>query len=211
MQKQVTEKKGIRLQDVLLIAMIGLIFSIVYMLVLNLGMALQVALTPLGLGVLAFEIVYGIWFMAATVAASIIRKPLVAFSAEFLAAVLELLLGNPGGMMVVITGLIQGVGGELGYLLLGYKKWRLGAAILSAITSALVTMLQTLYIGGYAGLSPGMILAMLGVRIASAVFFTGVVGYGLTQGLARTGVLRSYPIGQELAADKDVELDDESL
>lgn len=211
MQKQVTEKKGIRLQDVLLIAMIGLIFSIVYMLVLNLGMALQVALTPLGLGVLAFEIVYGIWFMAATVAASIIRKPLVAFSAEFLAAVLELLLGNPGGMMVVITGLIQGVGGELGYLLLGYKKWRLGAAILSAITSALVTMLQTLYIGGYAGLSPGMILAMLGVRIASAVFFTGVVGYGLTQGLARTGVLRSYPIGQELAADKEVELDDESL
>ena len=211
MKKQVTEKRGIRLQDVLLIAMIGLIFSIVYMLVLNLGMALQVALTPLGLGVLAFEIVYGIWFMAATVAASIIRKPLVAFSAEFLAAVLELLLGNPGGMMVVITGLIQGAGGELGYLLFGYKKWRLGAAILSAITSALVTMLQTLYIGGYAGLSPGMILAMLGVRIASAVFFTGVVGYGLTQGLARTGVLRSYPIGQELAADKDVDLDEDDL
>lgn len=211
MEQKSVKKSEIRLQDILLIAMIGLIFSIVYMLVLNLGMALQVILTPAGLGVLAFEIVYGIWFMAATTAASIIRKPLVAFSAEFLAAVLELLLGNPGGMLVVITGLIQGVGGELGYALTGYKKWRLGAAILSSITSALVTMLQTLYIGGYAGLSIGMILAMLAVRIASAVFFTGVVGYGLANGLARTGVLRSYPIGQELVAAKQATLDEDDL
>lgn len=206
-----SQRRGIRLQDVLLIAMIGLIYSVVYMLVLNLGMALQVALTPFGLGILGFEFVYGIWFMAATTAATIIRKPLVAFSAEFLAAVLELLLGNPGGMMVVITGLIQGVGGELGYTLLGYKKWGLGAACLSAVTASIATMFQTLYIGGYANLEIGIILLMLAVRTLSALFFTGLLSYGLAKGLAQTGVLRSYPIGQEFESKKTGPLSDDEL
>ena len=62
-----TEKKksaGWRLQDVLLMAMLGLLFGLVYLGIFYLGLALQTALTPAGLGPFAFEIVYGIWFWA---------------------------------------------------------------------------------------------------------------------------------------------------
>ena len=70
-----------------------------------LGMGLQAALTPFGLAPFNFEIVYGVWFMAATVAAFIMQKAGVAFVTEVLAAFLETLMGN---FPFITTGLVQG-------------------------------------------------------------------------------------------------------
>lgn len=184
-----------RLQDVLLIAMLGLIFSLVYMAVFQLGLIVQAALTPVGLGVFGFEIIYGIWFMAGVLAAMIIQKPGVAFAAELLASIIELLLGNAGGTLVVITGVIQGLGTEVAYLLLRYRKWGLGAGILAALTTTLFTVGQSLYLNGYASLSRGIILAMIVVRVVSAVVFAAFICWLLARLLAKTGVLRSYPLG----------------
>ena len=64
------------------------------------------ALTPLGLSAFGFELIYGVWFMAATIAAYIIRKPGAALITEVLASAIELLMGNSGGATVVLTGLI---------------------------------------------------------------------------------------------------------
>ena len=99
-----------KLKDVVMMAILGVLFAVVYMAVFYGGTAISVALTPLGLSAFGFELIYGVWFMAATIAAYIIRKPGAALITEVLASAIELLMGNSGGATVVLTGLIQGVG-----------------------------------------------------------------------------------------------------
>ena len=79
-----------KLQDIIMVAILGTVFSAIYLAVTDAGYALLAVLTPMGLGDLAFEPIYGVWFMAATLAAYIIQKPSAAFAAEFLAAAVEL-------------------------------------------------------------------------------------------------------------------------
>ena len=146
--------------------------------------------------------------MGATLAAYIMQKPGVAFVTEVIAALLELLMGNSGGVMVVITGVIQGLGAEAGFALFGYKRWDVVSLLASGITAALFTMLQTVYIGGYSALSPGIIAATVIVRIISAVLFASLAALGLGRGLAKTGVLKSYPLGRQFAPTLDAAEDE---
>ena len=80
-----------------MMAILGVLFAVVYMAVFYGGTAISVALTPLGLSAFGFELIYGVWFMAATIAAYIIRKPGAALITEVLASAIELLMGNSGG------------------------------------------------------------------------------------------------------------------
>lgn len=114
-----------KLKDVVMMAILGVLFAVVYMAVFYGGTAISVALTPLGLSAFGFELIYGVWFMAATIAAYIIRKPGAALITEVLASAIELLMGNSGGATVVLTGLIQGVGCELGFAVFRYRKYNL--------------------------------------------------------------------------------------
>lgn len=61
----------------------------------------------MGIGFMGYEIVFGIWLMAATLAAYIILKPGVAIVTEVLAAVIEVLLGNFFGPMVIVSGIVK--------------------------------------------------------------------------------------------------------
>lgn len=185
-----------------MMAILGVIFAAVYMAVFNLGTVISTGLAPFGLSNFAFEIIYGIWFMAGTLAAYIIRKPGVGIVAELLASVIELLLGNSGGMAVVITGLIQGAGIELGFAVFGYKRWNLASMTLSGILAAVFIFCYELYYLNYITLALNLILVQLAVRFASAFVFAGVICKLAGDGLARTGVVRNYAIGSTIKANK---------
>ena len=187
-----------KLKDVVMMAILGVLFAVVYMAVFYGGTAISVALTPLGLSAFGFELIYGVWFMAATIAAYIIRKPG--------AALIELLMGNSGGATVVLTGLIQGVGCELGFAVFRYRKYNLLSMALSGVFAAVCIFCYELYYLSYYLLAPTMLAAQLAVRFASAVVFSGVIAKLACDGLARTGVLRSYAVGARLAP---VSIDDE--
>ena len=201
-----------------MMAILGVLFAVVYMAVFYGGTAISVALTPLGLSAFGFELIYGVWFMAATIAAYIIRKPLsdppaiiirkpgAALITEVLASAIELLMGNSGGATVVLTGLIQGVGCELGFAVFRYRKYNLLSMALSGVFAAVCIFCYELYYLSYYLLAPTMLAAQLAVRFASAVVFSGVIAKLACDGLARTGVLRSYAVGARLAP---VSIDDE--
>lgn len=186
-----------KLKDVILMAIFGVVFAAVYMAVFSGGLVLSTALTPMGLAPFGFELIYGVWFMAATLAAYIIRKPGAALICEVLAASLELLMGNSGGLTVVLTGIIQGLGAELVFLAFGYKRWNYLSMCLAGIGSAMVIFLYELYYLQYYLLAPGLLAAQLGVRFASAALFSGVLCKLAGDGLAKTGVVRSYAIGAQ--------------
>ncbi len=183
------------LKDVIMMAILGVVFSAVYLAVFQGGLALSTALTPAGLANFGFEIIYGVWFMAATLAAYVIRKPGVALITEVLASAVELLMGNSGGMTVVLTGLIQGAGAELAFAVFRYKKWNLGVMCLSGVLAAAFIFVYELYYLNYIALAPTLLIAQLAVRFVSAIVFSGVVCKLAGDGLAKTGVVKSYAIG----------------
>lgn len=95
------EKYGWKLQEIILVAMLCIVFGVVYLAGVYLASFLSTLLTPVGLAPLANELVFGVWFMASTLAAYILQKPGAAIVAEVLAALIEVLLGNMYGPMVL--------------------------------------------------------------------------------------------------------------
>lgn len=189
------KKRTWELKDVILMAIFGVVFSAVYLAVFQGGLALSTALTPMGLSPFGFEVIYGVWFMAATLAAYIIRKPGAALVTEVLASAIELLMGNSGGLTVVLTGAIQGLGAELVFAAFRYKKWDLGSMSLAGIVSAVFIFCYELYYLNYIALAPTLLISQLAVRFISAVVFSGVLCKLAGDALARTGVVKSYAIG----------------
>lgn len=178
-------------------AVLGVVFAAIYLAVFYGGLSLSTILTPFGLSSFGFEIVYGVWFMAATVAAYIIRKPGAAFITEVLAAAIQLLLGNPGGVTLIITGIIQGLGCELGFAAFRYKRFDLLSMTISGIFAATFIFTYELYYLQYYLLAPILLISQLAVRYLSAFVFSGLISKLTCDGLANTGILRSFPLGMK--------------
>lgn len=188
-------KQQWKLKDVILMAVLGTVFAAVYLAIFYTGLTLQTALTPAGLAPFGFEIIYGVWFMAATIAAYIIRKPGAAFTTEVLAAAIELLMGNSGGVILLITGIIQGLGCELGFAVFKYKRYDLLSMTVSGICAAIFIFIFELFYLQYYLLSPALLISQILVRFISAFVFSGLISKVSCDGLAKTGVLKNYPIG----------------
>ncbi len=203
------KKKGWELRDVIMMACLGLIFSIVYLAVFNVGMAISAVLAPTGLGDFAFDIIYGIWFMAGTLGGYIIRKKGAGLITELLAAVIELLFGNSGGVAVVITGLIQGAGTEAGFAAFRYKKWNILSMSLAGILSGIFIYIYELFYLQYYLLSPMMHVGHLVIRSVSAIVFSAVICKLIGDGLARTGVMRNYAVGAAVRGGRVYEEEEE--
>lgn len=184
-----------QLKDIIMMGILGLLFAGVYLGALYAGIAVTAVLTPVGLAPFGYEIFYGIWFMGATLAAYIIQKPGTAIVTEVIAAVLELLMGNIGGPLVVIAGIIQGLGCELGFALFKYKRYDLLSLSASGICAAVFIFIWGFVQSGYVLLAPSLLVAMLAVRVVSALLFSGLLSSLIGAGLARTGVLKSYALG----------------
>jgi energy-coupling factor transport system substrate-specific component len=200
------KKETWNLRDVILMAILGVVFAAVYLAVFYGGLAISTALTPMGLAAFGFEMIYGVWFMASTLAAYIIRKPGVALLTELFASFIELLMGNSGGLTVVLTGLIQGAGAELVFALFRYRRWNLLSMSLAGVASAGFIFCYELYYLSYWKLAPGMLAAQLTVRFISAFVFSGIICKLAGDGLAKTGVIKSYAAG---AAVKPAAVHDE--
>lgn len=197
-----------KLRDVILMAIFGVVFSAIYIAVFDLGMVISTALTPFGLSAFAFEMIYGVWFMASTLAAYIIRKPGVALITEILASAVELLMGNPGGMTLIITGIIQGLGVEIVFLAFRYKKWNFGTMSLASMGAALFIFCYELYYLSYYKLAPVMMISQLAVRFISAVLFSAIICKLAADGLAKTGVLKGYALGEATKSAKIYDTED---
>ncbi len=192
------------LSDIIMIGLSSVIFGVIYLVAVYAGMALQTVLTPFGLGVFGNEIVFGIWFMAATFAGYVIRKPGVAVVAEMLAAFLEVLMGNFYGPIIFVSGFIQGVGAEVAFASYRYQKFNWKVMTLSSLGATVLSFLWGFYRSGFFDLSLGLLLAIFIVRFLSALVFSTVGSKLLADGLARAGVLKKYHIALEYEESLEV-------
>ena len=121
------------------------------------------------------SLAYGFWFIAAIVAAYIIRRPGAAIAAETLAALAELLAGGQWGLTLLISGLVQGGMAEAVFALTGYKRYDL-SVLAAAGAAAGIGSLVVDRLFWYPDISLNILAVMLVARIISGAVLAGRVG-----------------------------------
>ena len=174
--------KGLKLTDILVTVVIAIVFGIVY----KLWSPLYYMVQPLGIHL--DQLIYGMWFIAATVAFLIIRKPGVALIAEIAAASGEFIVGSEWGLEVLIYGVIQGLFAELVFMAFRYKRYDLAVVSLAAIGSTIGSLIMDYYKGYIGDLALWNMILFLGARFVGAILIAGVFAYFIVKALEATGV-----------------------
>jgi energy-coupling factor transport system substrate-specific component len=192
-----------KLKDVLMMGIISVLFGVIYLGCTYAGGILSGVLTPMGLSALGYEPFYGIYFMAGAFGVFIMRKPGAGIISEMLAAIIECLLGNYFGPIIILSGLIQGIGIELLIAFFRYKNFSYPTMIGASVICSVLTLGYNLVVSGYNQIAVPVLLLMLSVRIVSAIIFTGILTKFICERLAKAGVLRGYAIGKAFALSEE--------
>ncbi|MCO4851131.1 ECF transporter S component [Bacillus vallismortis] len=185
--------KSWKVKEIVIMSVISIVFAIVYLLFTHFGNVLAGMFGPI-----AYEPIYGIWFIVSIIAAYMIRKPGAALISEVIAALVECLLGNPSGPMVIVVGIVQGLGAEAVFFATRWKAYSLPVLMLAGMGSSVASFIYDLFVSGYIAYSPGYLLISLMIRLASGALLAGLLGKAVSDSLAYTGVLNGVALGKEL-------------
>lgn len=138
----------------------------------------------------------GPWFLAGVVGALVVRRPGAALLCEVVAALVSMIPGTEWGATTLVSGIVQGLGTELVFALLGYRAFGIAAAMLAgAMAGPFAAFYESFtWIQDWSfawKVSYGAVLALSGAVIA------GAGGWLLTRALAAAGALNAFPPGQE--------------
>ena len=181
--------KSWKLKEVVLMSLFSVVFGIVYLLFLHVGNIWAGFIGPI-----AYEWIFGIWFIVSIICMYIIRKPGAAVISETIAAAIEVLLGNAVGPRLILAGVVQGLGAEAAFAATRYKRFDLWVLMLAGVGASVFSFAYGYFLGGFTVFSTGYVLLMLGIRIVSGAMLAGVGGKVVVDGLLATGSLRGYAI-----------------
>ena len=144
----------------------------------------------------------GPWLIAGVIGGLIVRKPGAAFATEFLAAAVSTFIvgGTQWGFSVFASGFWQGLGAEVIFLLIFYRRF--GVAV-AAAAGAMAAAFESVYEWNsyWTDWDMGYKLAYLGFFAVSGAVIAGVGGWALTTALAKAGVLDAFPAGHEQVSE----------
>lgn len=185
--------------DLVTIALLGVAFGIVYWAWGKLYAVIDLA-TVIGWPP-ASGLLLGPWLIAGVVGGLIVRKAGAAFLAELVAAAVSMFVlgGTEWGFTVLLSGIVQGLGAELGFLLLAYRVWTLPVAVASGALSGLFGSGYSA-IAYYADWNFGSQASYCILGTISGAVIAGVLGWVLVRALARTGALDAFGPGREAQA-----------
>jgi energy-coupling factor transport system substrate-specific component len=138
---------------------------------------------------------YGVWLIPAVLAPLVVRRPGAGLFAELIAAVVSALLGSAWGTTTIVYGLLQGLAGEAGYAVFGYRRFGWPQALLSAaLAGATAAVLDLLYY--YPDWTAGWKTTYIALVVAGTVVVAGLGSMALTRALAGSGALSSFASGR---------------
>ena len=180
------------LREILIVAVLGAAFGVLYLAWVQVWLIAQAIFGPV-----TMDVVMGFWFIVSIIAAKIIRKPGAALLSELLTAVVQILLGSPAGLLLLVTGLVQGAGAEAVFAATRWRNYRLPVLIAAGVGAAVFSFVYTWIRFDYGALAPGLLVAMFVLRCLSGALLGGLAGHLVAEALYRTGVLSG------LAMDRD--------
>ena len=180
------------LRDTLVIAVLGGVFAVFYIGWVQIWLIAQAIF-----GTVTMDVVMGFWFIVSIVAAAIIRKPGVAFASEVLAAGVEILLGSPSGLLLLVSGAVQGAGAELVFGMTRWRNFSLPVLMAAGVGAAIFSFAYTWIRFDYGALQPTLLIAMFLLRCLSGALLGGLLGYVVVEALYKTGALAGLAIDHE--------------
>jgi energy-coupling factor transport system substrate-specific component len=185
-----------RIVDIVVASVIAVACAAVFLL-WNVGYQLpSEALSPLLPGVQG--LLAGPWLVAGVLGGLIIRKPGAALYTELLAAVISALVGNQWGPLTIVSGLVQGLGAEIVFLLFAYAVWRLPVAILAGAGAGLACGINDRILW-YAGADTTFTIVYIVSTTISGAVIAGAGAWFVARGLAQTGALSRFASGREVS------------
>ena len=175
-----------RTRDILVTAVLGVAFGVVFWFWNNLAWSF---LAPLG----PFQnLFYAVWLVPAVLAPLIVRKPGAALFAELLAAGVSVIAGSPWSLDVLLSGFVQGAAAELVFAFTLYRAWGLPVLAIAALASAAAAWIHdwVIYYPTVAVETQLLVGTAMGV---SAVVIVGFGSLVLARALRRAGVLEGFP------------------
>jgi energy-coupling factor transport system substrate-specific component len=181
-----------RVVDIVVASVIAAACSVVFVLWAVAYQGPAALLTPLLPGLQG--LVNGPWLFAGVLAGLVVRKPGAAVYAELVAAVIEALVGNQWGATTLISGLVQGLGAEVVFAVLLYRRFSPLVGFLAGAGAGLGETVVDLLLY-YPGSKPAFALTYgLSTMLSGAVF--GLLSWLLMRALASTGVLDRFAAGR---------------
>ncbi|WP_024586350.1 ECF transporter S component [Aliihoeflea sp. 2WW] len=184
--------RGWTLREILIVAVLGAVFGVLYLAWVQVWLIAQAIF-----GAVTMDVVMGFWFIVSIIAAAIIRKPGAALLSEVLAALVQVLLGSPAGLLLLVTGLVQGAGAEAVFAATRWKNYRLPVLMLAGVGAAVASFAYTWVRFDYGALAPGLLITMFVLRCLSGAILGGLAGHLVVEALYKTGVLSGLKIDHE--------------
>ena len=177
------------LREILIVTVLGAVFGVLYLGWVQVWLIAQAIFGPV-----TMDVVMGFWFIVSIIAAAIIRKPGAALLSELLAAATQVLMGSPAGLVLLLTGLVQGAGAEAVFAATRWRNYSRPVLMAAGVGAAVFSFAYTWIRFDYGALAPGLLLVMFVLRCASGALFAGLLGQAVVEALYRTGVLSGLEI-----------------
>ena len=180
------------LRETVIVAVLGAVFGVLYLGWVQVWLILQAVFGPV-----TMDVVMGFWFIVSIIAAAIIRKPGVALVSEVMAAAVQVLLGSPAGLLLLLTGFVQGAGAEAIFAATRWRRYSLPVLMAAGMGAAVASFAYTWVRFDYGSLAPELLVLMFLLRLASGALLGGLLGHVIVKALYRTGVLSGLAIDRD--------------
>lgn len=183
-----------RVIDIVTAAVLGVACGLIFVVWNQVGNAALEglkAITP-GLDGLAT----GVWLLGGTLGGYVIRKPGAALFVELMAATVSMALGSQWAVETIYSGLAQGIGAELVFALVAYRRFNAAIVGVAGAVSFAFEWVLELFLYGHIekGLLYNVIYLVCGA--VSGVVLAGLLAWALTNALAKTGALDRFASGR---------------
>ena len=181
MNKKVTTK------EIVVVAMVAAVVGVIYT-------VLDYAYMPMSavLGTVFMELTFGIYMLSAALPMYLVRKPGIAIFGALVTAGVNLLLGSPYGLQLVLAGVLEALGVEIAYLIFKHDA-SMKCMVVGQILSPIFVFGRDMFFWGTPASYGGTIaLGVVVVRMFSSIVIGIVLVKVITAALVKTGVLKGF-------------------
>lgn len=183
-------KQTLKLKEIIVVAMLSALIGVVFTALDSLYKPLQTIAGPLG-----GDIIYGVYLISALLSMYIVRKPGAGLLGSLFTGLMNLLMGSPYGIHIIVASLLQGVGVEAAMAFVRYDKFSFIQMSIASILAMILVTLRDYFVFGF-GLTANLVPIMLVIRVISSMIFGAGLSIALGKGLKATGVLNGFKISQ---------------
>ena len=183
-----------RVIDIVTAAVLGVACGLIFVVWNQVGGASYEFLKTIGPGV--GGLVTGVWLLGGTLGGYVIRKPGAALFVELVAATVSMGLGSQWAVETLYSGLAQGIGAEIVFALLAYRRFNVWVVAAAGALSFACEWALELFLYGH--LEKGVLYnaIYLACGALSGIVLAGVLAWALTNALAKTGALDRFASGR---------------